>query len=64
MDEIGVRPKPISHTVSNFYGTEIEIWADFVPDGSTEKKICAHYEQHLRAVFSCFHRQKKLLDFL
>ena len=28
----------ISYTVSNFYGTEIEIWAGFGPVGSTEKK--------------------------
>ena len=29
----------INHAVSNFYGTEIEIWADFEPVGSTEIKI-------------------------
>ena len=29
----------ISHAVSNFYGTENEIWAGFGPVGSTEKKI-------------------------
>ena len=29
----------ISCTVSNFNGTEIEIWASFGPVGSTEKKI-------------------------
>ena len=29
----------ISRAVSNFYGTEIEIWAGFGPVGSTEKKI-------------------------
>ena len=29
----------ISHTMSNFYGTEIEIWAGFRPVGSTEKKL-------------------------
>jgi hypothetical protein len=27
------------HMVSNFYGTEIEIWAGFEPVGSTEKSI-------------------------
>ena len=27
----------ISHMVSNFYGTEIEIWAGFKPVGITEK---------------------------
>ena len=29
----------ISHAASNFYGTEIEIWAGFGPFGSTEKKF-------------------------
>ena len=28
----------ISHAVSNFYGTGIEIWAGFGPVGNTEKK--------------------------
>ena len=41
--------------MNNFHGTEFEIWAGFGPVGSTEKKIGADYEQHLRAVFSCFH---------
>ena len=35
----------ISHAVSNFYGTEIEIWAGFGPIGNTEKTIWADYEQ-------------------
>ena len=43
----------ISNVVSNFYGTEIEIWAGFGPVGSTEKKIGDGYRQLLRAVFSC-----------
>ena len=47
----------ISCAVSNFYGTEIEIWAGFGPVGST-KKNWADYEQPLRAVFSCFQGQK------
>ena len=46
----------ISHVVSN-YGTEIEIWAGFGPVGSTEKKLGANYEQHLRLAFSCFQGQ-------
>jgi hypothetical protein len=44
--------------VSNFYRTEIEIWAGFGPVGSTEKKIGADCEQLLRAVLSCFHGKK------
>ena len=35
----------ISRAVSIFYGTEIEIWAGFWPDGGTEKKYWADYEQ-------------------
>ena len=49
-----------SPAVGDFYGTGIEIWAGFRPVGNTEKKIWADYEQLLRAVFSCFHGQKKL----
>ena len=41
--------------VSNFHGTEIEIWAGFGPVGNTEKI----YEQLLRVVFSTFFGQKK-----
>ena len=44
----------IGHAMSNFYGTEIEIWAGFGPVGNTEKKLGANYEQLLRPVFSCF----------
>ena len=29
----------LSRAVSNFYGTEIEIWAGFGPVGSTEKNL-------------------------
>ena len=38
--------------MSNFYRTEIEIWAGFGPVGNAEKKFWADYEQFLRAVFS------------
>ena len=41
--------------VSSFYGSEIEIWAGFGPVGNAGKKL----GQILRAVFSCFHKQKK-----
>ena len=30
--------------MSNFYGTEIEIWADYGPVGNTENKVWADYE--------------------
>ena len=45
--------------MSNFYETEIEIWAGLGPVGNTEKKIGADYEQLLRSVFSCFQGQTK-----
>ena len=54
----------ISPAVTNFYGTEIEIFAGFGPVGNTEKKIWADYEQLLRAVSPCFHGQNKILIFL
>ena len=42
-------------------GTENVIWAGFGPVDNTEKKkIGDDYEQLLRAVFSCFHGQKKV----
>ena len=37
--------------MSNYYRTEIEIWAGFGPIGKTEKKNLADYEQLLRVVF-------------
>ena len=40
--------------MSNFNGTEIEIWTGFGLDGNTEKKIGADYEQLLREVFFMF----------
>mgnify|MGYP006975932880 CR=1 FL=1 len=39
-----------SPAVGDFYGTRIEIWAEFGP-----------VRQLLRPVFSCFHEQKKFL---
>ena len=50
----------ISRAVSNFYGTEIEIWAGFGPVGNTEKKNWANYEQLLSADLTCFHGQKEI----
>ena len=44
----------ISHPVSNYYGTEIEIWAGFGPIGNTEKKNWAFYAQLLRTSFFMF----------
>ena len=43
----------ISRAVSNFYGTEIEIWAGFGPVGNNEK-YGEDYEQLLRLVFFLF----------
>ena len=60
-----MRPKSLYRRRSgkHFYGTENVIWAGFGLVGNTEKKIGADYEQILRAVFSCFHGQKKHLIF-
>ena len=48
-----------SHYIDVAYGEilmeeENIFWADFWPIGNTEKKVWANFEQHLRAVFSCF----------
>ena len=51
---LGSKSLYISPAVNNFYETEIEIWAGFGPDGSTEKKFGADYEQVLRAFFCVF----------
>ena len=48
----------ISLAVSNFYGTEIKIWAGFVFVGNNNKKDWTDYEQLLKAVFSCSIRTK------
>ena len=49
--------------VSNFYGTEIEIWpAGFGPIGNTEKKNWADYEQLLRSGFFHVFRGKKIFE--
>jgi hypothetical protein len=50
-----------SRAGSHFYGTEYEIWADFVPVGNTEKKIGADYEKLLRVFFHVFSGQKTIL---
>ena len=51
-----------SHAASNFYASEIEIWAGFRPVGRTEKKW-----GRLLPTFECnfliFHMQKKSLIF-
>ena len=52
-----------SRAERHFYGTENVFCAGFGPVGNTEKKSWADYEQLLRAVFSCFHGQKKCLNF-
>ena len=40
--------------MSNFYGTEIKIWAGFGPVGNTEKKNGPINKELLRLVFSSF----------
>ena len=51
---MGPKSLYISRAVSNFYGTEIKIWAGFGADGNTERKIWTNYEQLLRSVFHVF----------
>ena len=41
----------------------VTIWAGFGLVGNIEKTILADYEQLLRAFFSCFQGQKKVLNF-
>ena len=45
----------ISLAVSDFYESEIEVWAGFVPVSNTEK-TWVDYEQLLGSVFPCFQR--------
>ena len=52
----------ISHAKSNFYETEIEIWAGFGLVGSTE--MIADYEQLFEAGFFMFSEAKKIVKFL
>ena len=44
-----------------FMEQKLRFWLDF---GNSEKKNWANYEQVLRAIYSCFRRQKKRLFFL
>ena len=46
-----------SHVMSNFDGTEIEIWAGFGPADNTEKKIGPSMSNFC---WCFFHRQKKI----
>ena len=48
--------------ILKIYNYDIDSYTkfDFGPVGNTEKKNWADYEQLLRAVFSCFHRQKNI----
>ena len=60
----------LSRAVSNFYGTEIEIWAGFGPVGSTDKKLgrlWAIFEGgftcFLERIFFFFNFQKNIVGF-
>ena len=50
--------------MSNYYGTEIEMWAGFGLVGSTEKKFWADYEQLLRVFFHVFQGQNIIQNLL
>ena len=53
----------MSHEVSNFYGTEIEIWAGFGPVASTEKNFGGKYEQLLMEGFYVFIGKKIFFNY-
>ena len=59
----GTKSLYISHGVTNYYGTEIEISAGFGPFRSTERKVWADYEQLLTAFFFHVFIDKKHLFF-
>ena len=49
--------------VSNFYGTEIEIWAGFWPVDNTEKKKFGPIMRKFEGGFFMFSWTKKVLSF-
>ena len=59
MQSIQAKPLYISHVVSNFHGTEIEILAGFWLVGKTEKNIWADYEQLFKGIVFMFSWPKK-----
>ena len=62
--KLGTKSLYISDAVSNFYGTEIEIRADFEPVGNTEKFFLADYEQLFRRFFHIFMAMKRFRDYI
>ena len=46
--------------MEDFFGTRNEIWAEFGPIGSTEKRVWADYEQLLRVGFFMFSGAKEI----
>ena len=59
MQSIQAKSLYISHVVSNFHGTEIEILAGFWLVGKTEKNIWADYEQLFKGIVFMFSWPKK-----
>ena len=53
-----------SRAGSYFYGTEYDIWADFGPVGSTEKKVGLIMSNFLGQVFQVFMGKKNKIVFL
>ena len=54
----------ISHAVSNFYGTEIEVWADLGPWQYSNEKIGANNDQNFEVVFLMLPETKRNRFFL
>ena len=52
----------ISRAVSNFYGTEIKIWAGFGPVGNTEKNL-GPIMSNFEVVFFCVFRGENKFKF-
>ena len=53
---------PVSHAVSNSYGTEIEIWANSVLAGNIEKNLGQLWAT-FDIIFSSFQGQKTISNF-
>ena len=54
----------MSHAVSNFHGTEFEIWAGLRPVGSTEEKIWADYGATFESHFFMYSWTNFFLKFM
>ena len=63
MQSIQAKSLYISHAVSNFHGTEIDIWAGFGPVGNTEIKNLSQLQATFEGGFFMFSWAKKCFNF-